>query len=161
MKRLCCLLLALALLLPAAALAAEHPDYYAGEVRDASGNVTMYIVEDLKDQAPDYAALPGYTVEYVDYSLIELEEEYARLRSLDFPEGLINGMDLGVAYNRVIVYMTIPSEDNIALFEQTAGNSSMIRFEASLPDVEEDSPGEVEQDPEGGDVSEGTFDWCL
>ena len=59
MKRLCCLLLALALLLPAAALAAEHPDYYAGEVRDASGNVTMYIVEDLKDQAPDYAAVPG------------------------------------------------------------------------------------------------------
>ena len=57
--------------------------------------------------------------------------------------------------------MTIPSEDNIALFEQTAGNSSMIRFEASLPDVEEDSHGEVEQDPEGGDVAEGTFDWCL
>ena len=136
MKRLCCLLLALALLLPAAALAAENPDYYAGELRDASGNVTVYIVESLKDQAPDYAAIPGYTVEYVDYSLNELEAEYARLRELTYPAGLINGMDLSVADNRITVYMTMPSENNIALFRQTAGDSPMVRFEMGFADVE-------------------------
>ncbi len=136
MKRLCCLLLALALLLPAAALAAEHPDYYAGEVRDASGNVTMYIVEELKDQAPDYAALPGHTVQYVDYSLNELEAEYERLNALTFPERLVSGIELSVADNCITVFMTMPSENNIALFEQTAGSSPMVRFTMGFADVE-------------------------